>query len=187
MQCINPRSFYPEGPLWHQGRLYYVEYSKHRVMCWDGVQNRSIWHEPDSGPCSLIPATQGGLWIACFQSDRLQRIDLDGHNIEHVDPHPSDRGFGGPNDFASDGEGGFFFSGSGSFDVNAPKNGRVFHRSRDGQLRCVARDIHFSNGLALSPDGLRLFVNAHLAKEVLVFERRADNSLGTARRFVSLP
>jgi sugar lactone lactonase YvrE len=187
MQLINSRSFYPEGPLWHQGRLYYVEYSEHRVMCWNGTGNRPIWHAPGSGPCSLIPASEGGLWIACFQGDRLERIDLEGRSLERVEPRPEDKGFGGPNDFTSDGEGGFFFTGSGSFDVGAPKDGRIFHRGRDGRLHCVARGIHFANGLALSPDRRRLFVNAHLAKEVLVFDRRPDSSLGPARRFIFLP
>ena len=187
MQTINPNSFYPEGPLWHQDRLYYVEYSEHRVMCWDGMQNLPVWHGPDSGPCALIPASEGGLWVACFQGDRLERIGLDGRSLQRIEPHPEDQGFGGPNDFASDGEGGLFFTGSGRFDVDAPKTGRIFHRGRDGRLRCLARDIHFSNGIALSPDRRRLFVNAHLAKEVLVFDRRPDNSLGPARRFVFLP
>jgi sugar lactone lactonase YvrE len=187
MQTINPQSFYPEGPLWHQGRLYYVEYSEHRVMCWDGTRNRSIWVGPGSGPCALLPAEDGSLWVACFQGDRLERIGLDGRSLERVEPRPEDQGFGGPNDFASDGEGGLFFTGSGRFDVDAPKAGRIFHRGRDGRLRCVARDIHFSNGIALSPDRRRLFVNAHLAKEVLVFDRHPDNSLGPARRFLFLP
>jgi sugar lactone lactonase YvrE len=187
MQPINPRSFYPEGPLWHQGRLYYVEYSEDRVMCWDGAQNRPVWHRAGSGPCSLIPAAEGGLWVACFSGDRLERISLDGQCLERVEPGPWDQGFGGPNDFTSDGEGGFYFTGSGAFDVTAPPTGRVFHRARDGRLRCVASDIQFANGLALSPDGRRLFVSAHLAKELLVFERQPDNSLGPARRFLSLP
>jgi len=187
MQPINSRSFYPEGPLWHQGRLYYVEYSEDRVMCWDGTQNRQVWHQPGSGPCSLIPASDGGLWVACFLDDRLERIGLDGRSLERVEPGVADQGFGGPNDFASDGEGGFYFTGSGAFDVTAPRTGRVFHRARDGRLRCVARDIHFANGLALSSDGRRLFVSAHLAKELLVFDRQPDNSLGSPRRFLSLP
>src|SRR5882672_3324499 len=187
MLRINSQSFYPEGPLWYQSRLYYVEYSQHRIMCWDGAQNFPIWHSRGSGPCALIPAEEGGLWIACFQGDRLERIGLDGRSLERVEPRPEDQGFGGPNDFASDGEGGLFFTGSGSFDVEAPNTGRIFHRGRDGRLRCVARDIHSSNGIALSPDRRRLFVNAHLAKEVLVFNRQADNSLGPPRRFVFLP
>ena len=27
VRTINPAAFYPEGPLWFNGRLYYVEYS----------------------------------------------------------------------------------------------------------------------------------------------------------------
>ena len=25
VRTINPKSFYPEGPLWHDGKLFYVE------------------------------------------------------------------------------------------------------------------------------------------------------------------
>lgn len=187
MFTINSRSFYPEGPLWHQGRLYYVEYSRHRVMCRDGQRNIPIWQEPGSGPCALLPAEEDSLWVACYQGDRLERIGLDGRSLERIEPEPADQGFGGPNDMTSDGEGGLFFTGSGRFDIEAPATGRIFHLSRDRELGCVARDIHFANGIALSPDRRHLFVNAHLAKEVLVFAHRPGHRLEDGRRFLHLP
>ena len=36
---INPKAGYPEGPLWHEGKLFYVEYSGHTIMTWDGKAN----------------------------------------------------------------------------------------------------------------------------------------------------
>jgi sugar lactone lactonase YvrE len=156
-------------------------------MCWDGSRNFPVWQASGSGPCALLPAEGDSLWVACYQGDRLERIGLDGRSLERIEPQPADQGFGGPNDMTGDGEGGFFFTGSGRFDIAAPATGRVFHLSRDRKLRCVARDIRFANGIALSPDRRRLFVNAHLGKELLVFEHRPDHGLDGGRRFLHLP
>jgi hypothetical protein len=43
VRTINPSTFYPEGPLWFNGKLYYVEYANHTVMTWNGQENRRIW------------------------------------------------------------------------------------------------------------------------------------------------
>ena len=47
---INPSSSFPEGPLWHAGQLYYVEYSAHTVMARDGKENRQVGSRMAAAP-----------------------------------------------------------------------------------------------------------------------------------------
>src|SRR5476651_1295206 len=34
--AIDPDAHYPEGPLWRDGKLFYVEYSASNIKSWDG-------------------------------------------------------------------------------------------------------------------------------------------------------
>ena len=43
IRVINAKSGFPEGPLWHNDKLYYVEYGSQTVMTWDGKQNQEFW------------------------------------------------------------------------------------------------------------------------------------------------
>ena len=45
VEVINEESYFPEGPLWHDGQLYYVEYAAHSLMTWDDKDNRQIWQQ----------------------------------------------------------------------------------------------------------------------------------------------
>jgi len=42
VEVVVPEAF-PEGLLWHEGQLYYVEYGADTVMTWDGKQNAQVW------------------------------------------------------------------------------------------------------------------------------------------------
>ena len=41
-KIINENAAFPEGPCWHDDKLFYVEYGGHTVKTWDGQSNRSI-------------------------------------------------------------------------------------------------------------------------------------------------
>jgi sugar lactone lactonase YvrE len=80
--------------------------------------------------------------------------------------------FVGPNDFASDGHGGMYFTTSG--DPGPVINGKVFYIAADGTIAQEAGDVHSANGLAVSKDGKILYVvetEGHT-------EQLTDDSLG---------
>ena len=43
IKVINAKSGFPEGPLWHKDKLYYVEYGSQTVMSRDGKQNQELY------------------------------------------------------------------------------------------------------------------------------------------------
>ena len=36
LATIDPDAHYPEGPLWRDGKLFYVEYAQSNIKTWDG-------------------------------------------------------------------------------------------------------------------------------------------------------
>ena len=40
LRILNGDVHFPEGPVWYQGKLYYVEYDRNSVTTWDGRRTR---------------------------------------------------------------------------------------------------------------------------------------------------
>lgn len=170
---------YPEGPLWFDGRLLYVEYAGHAVMSWDGTAAKPFWDQPGCGASGLAPYGPHHVLVACYDSNSLVELDAQGRPVRRWDRDSAGRPFTGPNDFAVDAHGGVYVSASGVYDTAAPITGAVLYLSADGQtLREVANTIHYPNGLTMSHDGRALLVAEMLAGRLLAFAVGSDGSLG---------
>jgi gluconolactonase len=175
---IDPAAHYPEGPLWRDGKLFFVEYALSNIKIWDGKQATVFWHKDHCGANSLIPFNSH-LMVACYDDNSLVELDSTGHQIREIRKDNAGKPFAGPNDFTSDAHGGLYFSASGVYDVKAPITGAVLHVSADGRtITEVANTIHYSNGLALAKDQQHLLVAEMLAGRILSFVIGADGTLG---------
>lgn len=186
VRTINPSTFYPEGPLWFNGKLYYVEYSGNTVMTWDGQQNRQVWKQDGCGPASVIDTSDGNLLVSCYDANTLVRITPDGQTQNTIPADSGGEPFIGPNDFARDAGGGIYFSASGAFDVAAAIRGRIYYLAPDGNIKPVAYLVHYANGLALTDGGKTLLASEHLAGRVLRFDVRGNGTLVNRRVFQRL-
>ena len=184
-EIIEPDARYPEGPLWHRGRLYFAEMSGERIAVWDGRSVRRFWQRPGCGPTSIAYAPDGFI-VACHAERVLARIGAGGRTISIIARDASGRPIGNPNDTIADGRGGVYFSTSGVFAVSAPATGRVYYLPPSGAPREVAGKIRYANGVVLSPDRRYLFVSAHLGRRVLRFEIGQKGRLGGRQVFVRL-
>ncbi len=185
VQTINGKSFYPEGPLWLDGRALYVEYSGHTVMAWDGTANTQIWKQDGCGPAALAKVPEG-LLVTCYDTSTLVVISLDGKTLDAIDAAKAGVSLKGVNDLAEDAKGGIYMSASGVYDAAAPIEGTIVYRAADGSYREVANDLHYSNGMAVADGGKTLLVAEMLAARVLKFDIAADGSLSNRRVFVRL-
>lgn len=186
VEIINPESFFPEGPLWHDGRLYYVEYGTSKVMTWDGVANTLVWEQDGCGPSAVIEAGDGSFLVTCYDANTVVKITAEGKTLETFAEDRDGQPFAGPNDAVGDAKGGVYFSASGIWDVAAPIDGRIFYLAPDGTIAEVANTIHYANGLALSPDGKTLYASEMAAQRVLRFEVGDDGTLGQRYLFARL-
>ena len=169
---------YPEGPLWRDGKLFYVEYATSNIKYWDGRRTTVYWHKDGCGPSALIPFNSQ-LLIACYDDNSLVELDANGREVHTIRADSSGKPFIGPNDFASDAHGGIYFTASGVYDIKAPITGAVLHITADGKtVTEVANTIHYSNGLTLATDQQHLLVAEMLAGRILSFPVATDGTLG---------
>ncbi len=174
----------PEGPIFVGATLYLVDYAAHNVVRLEQTSARIVWHRDGCGPTGLARVPEG-LLVACFDGRQLVTISLDGKTLATAENDETGQRLREPNDFALDGKGGVYVSGTGPWEPR-PIVGRIYYRSADRKLRTVASDLHSPNGLALSPDGKLLYVAESFASRILLFDVAADGSLSGRREFLKL-
>jgi gluconolactonase len=175
---VDRDAHYPEGPLWRDGKLYYVEYAASNIKIWNGTRTEIFWHTDGCGPSALL-SRGDDLLIACYDGNYLLQIDAAGHEVRTLRTDSSGQAFAGPNDFAPDDQGGIYFSASGAYDLKAPITGTVLYlRPDDNTITQVATTIHYPNGLTLTRDRHHLLVAEMLAGRLLSFPIQADGMLG---------
>ena len=47
---VEPDANYPEGPLWYQGRLYFAEMTRDRIVVHKGAERGTFWRREGCGP-----------------------------------------------------------------------------------------------------------------------------------------
>ena len=185
IKVINAKSGFPEGPLWHKDKLYYVEYGTQTVMTWDGQQNNQFWKMAGCGPSAIVAASAGDFLVTCYDSGSIVRISPDGKTIAEYKQDKSGQSFQGPNDFAADAKGGVYFTASGPWE-SEPIVGKIFYMDPKGDIRLVADDLHYANGIVLSRDGMTLFLAESEASRVIQFKVQQDGSLSDRKLFVRI-
>ena len=185
MRTLDADAQYPEGPLWRDGALYYVEFAAQRISRWRNGNKSQFWSEPNAGPCAL-GRWRGGFLLCAYDADALVEIDDAGRTVARFDRDRQGQAFTGPNDLTPDGAGGFFFTASGVFDVAAPATGAVLHVDAAGTIRRLAERLHYANGIAFDPAHRRLFVSEHLAARIATFDVHGDGTLSGPTLFCDL-
>jgi sugar lactone lactonase YvrE len=184
VQVLNDDAHYPEGPIWYQGKLYYVEYDRNTVMTWDGKNNAVFSAEKGCGQSAVVPTSHGEFLTTCYDNGTIGRIAADGKVLPAYTHDKDGNKFAGPNDFAPDGRGGIYFTASGT----PPEaiDGRVFYIAPDGTITLKASDLHNANGIAVSKDGKTLYVVETNEYRLLKFRIGPDASLSNRQIFVNL-
>src|ERR1700692_776342 len=176
---VDAAAAYPEGQLWRDGKLLYVEYAGPGIKMWDGKRTKPYWGREHCGASGLITYRRNHILVACYDANEIVELDETGKEIRPLDKDSNGKPFIGPNDFTADAAGGIYLSASGVYDLKAPISGTILYLSpAKGTLVEVANLIHYSNGLALSKDGKNLLVSEMLAGRILSFPVQPDGTLG---------
>lgn len=179
---INDKSAFPEGPAFIDGKLHYVEYGGNKIVVWDGSTNTTLWEQAGCGPSAVLPLGDD-LAVTCYDNGTIARVSKGGKIVAVYDKAGDGGNLQGPNDLTSDGKGGLYFTASGPWEAG-PIVGKVFHLGADGTIRELANDLHYANGIQLSADGKRLYVNESEAGRVISFAVGDDGGLSDRRLFV---
>jgi gluconolactonase len=186
VKVLNDDASYPEGPVWHDGKLYYVEYGRDAVTVWDGRTNQRFWSQPGCGQSAVIDTSRGDFLTTCFDSGTIGRFDGTGKTLAPYAHDQDGNRFLGPNDFAPDGTGGIYFTASGTMGHGPVTDGKVFYIAPDETITQKITGLHNANGIAVSKDRKTLYVVETDANRLLQFDIAADGSLSGRRVFVNL-
>jgi gluconolactonase len=110
VNVLNADASYPEGPVWYQGKLYYVEYGRDAITVWDGHSNQRVWSQAGCGPSAVVVNRRGEFLTTCYDNGSIGRFDALGKTLPPYTEDSRGNKFVGPNDFAPDAAGGFYFT-----------------------------------------------------------------------------
>ena len=184
IKVINADAWFPEGPIWYQGKLYYVEYGRNTIDAWDGTKNTIFWKQDGCGPSAVVVTPKGEFLTTCYDSGTIGHVSADGKTLTPYSKDKDGNGFVGPNDLVVDSKGGVYFTGSGH--EGPVIDAAVYYIGTDGTVTKAADDLHNANGLALSNDGKILYVIETEENRLLAFDVHDDGSLTGRRVFLNL-
>lgn len=177
---------FPEGPRWHDGRLWFSDMHARRVMTLDPGGQTSVICEVPEKPSGLGFLEDGRLLVVSMADHRLMVLDRDLglREVADITPYVG----GDANDMVVDAEGrayignfGFDFAGGGEF-----KTTTLVRVDPNGQVTVVAEDLAFPNGTVITPDGKTLVVAETFARKLTAFDIAEDGSLSGRRVWADL-
>lgn len=187
---LKEQAFYPEGPTFIRGALYWAEMPAHRIRRHKDGKTTTVWEEPGCGPTSIKPDGRGGFWILCHLAHMVLRVDGNFRLVKRLETDGVGRRLAYPNDATIDRRGQLYFTSSGVFSLSAPSEGAVYFVDlQDHPLR-IAEGLRYANGIRIDEKRARLYVSEHLARRVLVMNLTKPGEVGAPSVFfdlVSLP
>ncbi|MDB5898424.1 MAG: hypothetical protein JWP41_2026 [Ramlibacter sp.] len=171
---------FPEAPRWHEGALWYSDFYLQRVQRVTPDGEATTMAEIDDQPSGLGWLPDGRLLVVGMRKRQLLRVDAHGVTVvaelAPFAPAPC-------NDMLVDAQGRAYIGNFG-FDLpaRAPFAPTVLLMvSPGGATRVVADDLHFPNGMALTPDGRTLIVAESYGRRLSAFDVADDGSLSGRR------
>jgi sugar lactone lactonase YvrE len=168
----------PESPRWHEGRLWFCNWIDRQVVAigMDGTAEVILARDPGSHSMgySIDWLPDGRLLTT---GDKIQRREPGGSMVTLAEQHA--------NEIVVDGCGNAYINGA-DFDFvggAAPTPGYIKLLTPDGELRQVADDIQFPNGMVMTPDDRTLIISESFAGRLTAFDIDSDGGLSGRRVF----
>jgi len=187
--------YFGEGPRWHGGRLWFSDFYEHQVKSMDASGAVRTELEIDDQPSGLGWLPDGRLLVVAMHRMQLLRVDPDGVKVHAdlsavADYHT--------NDMVVDSSGRAYVGNFGfRLDQAVKERGvesvladhpttRLARVDPDGTVHVAASDMHFPNGMVITPDGRTLIVAETLAMRLTAFDVGPDGTLSNRRVWATL-
>jgi len=178
---------FPEGPRWHNGKLWFSDMHAHKVMTVDLKGKAETVCEVPHCPSGLGWTVDGRLLIVSMKDRKLMRLDPSGLTCL---ADLSNLASGQCNDMVADALGRVYIGNFGR-DTNLGKNlhvgpAEIIIVTPDGKARIAAGDVNFPNGMVITPDGHTLIVAESFAARLTSFTIAPDGSLSNREVWAEL-
>jgi len=173
-----------ESPRWHDGRLWLCNWGVGEIIAVDlDGSSEVVARGPERLGWSIAWMPDGRMLIT---GDDLVRVEQDGSRVRHADvAHISQYGW---NEIAVDGRGNIYvntinfdFADFGDVLTSGKAPGKIALVTPDGDVREVAQDLAFPNGMVVTPDNTTLVVAESFAQRLTAFDIAVDGSLSNRR------
>ncbi len=175
---------FPESPRWHDGRLWFSDWTARQVIALSPNGESEVITEVDAFPFSIDWLPEGPLLVTAGQM--ILRMEPGGSLTTHADLSQLTQF--GLNEIVVDGQGNAYVNGPG-FDMMAGADfapGIVAVLRTDGTADVIADDVAFPNGMAVTPDGSTLIVADSYGKQLIGFEINEDGNSSDRRIWADL-
>jgi sugar lactone lactonase YvrE len=176
---------FPEGPRWHEGRLWFSDMHDHCVVVSDEQGNAETVVDVPNQPSGLGWLPDGRLLVVSMTDRRLMRFEngaLDEvADISHLAPYHC-------NDMVVDVHGRAYIGNFG-FDLDGgeePTGTTLVCVEPDGEAWVVVEQMLFPNGIVVTPDNRTLIVAESFGQRLSAFDIEPDGSLTDPRVWADL-
>ena len=193
--CLADNIYFGEGPRWHEGRLWFSDFYAHQVKSLDPNGHLKTELTLDDQPSGLGWLSDGRLIVVAMAALKVMRLDPDGlhthADLSHIAKFRA-------NDMVVDAHGRAYVGNFG-FDLDADIHQRGIQAvldshpttalarvDPDGNVHIAASELHFPNGMAITPDGRTLIVAETLSACLTAFDIDARGQLSNRRVWASL-
>jgi gluconolactonase len=182
----------PEGPLFVEGKLYYVGWVSNTLSKWDGRTSTVLNHTPGCGHNGLALTSHKTFLLACVDHGAILELDMTGRQLRRWDADSKGEPFvGGINDIVVTANGGAYATIFGQYNTNTDPAtlvmGKVLYLApASGKWVEVAGDLNYANGVGVSPDQKTLYVSETVGNCILQFSINEDGTLGKRSNFALL-
>jgi gluconolactonase len=184
---------FAEGPIFdRQGNLYFVNYHSLGTLgrrTPDGTV--SVWVHTGGQANGLRVDGSGNIVVADYGGKRILRIHPITRRIEVLTGECEGKPYLGPNDVCLDLAGNIYFSdptgSSKENPIGAVYRIRMSAENAVERVTCIAEELAFPNGLAVSPDHKRLYVAESGTNRLLCWDLQPGGGLTAKRTVVQFP
>jgi sugar lactone lactonase YvrE len=172
-----------ESPRWHDGRLWFCNWGAREIVAarLDGTRE-VVGHNSAPAGYSIDWLPDGRLLTTGHE---LLRREPNGEMVRHADLSGLSRH--GWNEIVVDARGSIYVNSVGfNFGQEDFRPGTIAVVLPDGSARQVADDIHFPNGMVVTPDNRTLIVAESFKGHLTAFDIEADGGLSNRRIWADL-
>ncbi|MDQ1468328.1 MAG: hypothetical protein QOH10_2743, partial [Actinomycetota bacterium] len=178
LQTVVDGLAFPEGPRWHDGRLFFSDQHARQVLALDPAGGVEEIVRVEGQPSGLGWTPSGEMLIVSMIDRRLLRFDGGGAALSEVADLSALATFH-CNDMVVSADGRAYVGNFG-FDLDGgerPRPATLVAVEPDGTARIAADEMRFPNGSVITPDGRTLIVGESVAGCLTAFTIATDGTL----------
>jgi sugar lactone lactonase YvrE len=185
---------FTEGPIWvpdtsaSGGHLLFSDIPADTIYKWQPGSKLEVFRNPCGNTNGHTLDLQGRLLSCEHSGRRVSRTEKDG-KVVTVASHYNGKKLNSPNDIVVKSDGSIYFTDPPYGIQKAQEElgfSGVYRIGKDGKLTLLTDDFPRPNGLALSPDEKRLYINDSQENHIRVFDVKPDGTLANGRLFADL-